>query len=442
VTAGPTNELPPVHEAWLPREHSLHRPRHGKRQLTALVSALVFFATPALMWVFGMRADEIENHKLAAFPTFGDGWGVFTGLDDWAVDNLPFRGGAVNATGWVSETIFGESAPFDQGGGGGAPSGPLPGSPSEEPRGDQTDPTEGQTDGSEQAGFRQVVNGTDGWMYYGSDALSKCRPLQPLPDTISQLTDLRDVVESSGRTFVLVVVPDKTTMVPEHLPGTYPGKDCAVPVTPQLWQQAVSIADAVDMRPRLAAAADRRGQPVYYPQDTHWTSEGALEMIKAVAGEVDPDITDTWKIQLKNQELGVADLPPLIGKEGQNKINNYRLRPDGRYDRVRKNTADLMSPKQYNSKRLTGMINKPTSVLGDSFLVGASGYLPAAFSDLTVQYYRGAEDKPDEAIKTITDSEVVIVEVVERNVAAGAIALLDQGFLAKLGQQLAKHPIR
>jgi hypothetical protein len=37
---------------------------------------------------------------------------------------------------------------------------------------------------------------------------------------------------------------------------------------------------------------------------------------------------------------------------------------------------------------------------------------------------------------------VVIVEVVERNVAAGAIALLDQGFLAKLGQQLAKHPIR
>lgn len=441
MTAGPTNDLPPVHEAWLPREHSLHRPRHGKRQLTALVSALIFFATPALMWVFGMRAGEIENHKLAAFPSITDGWGLFTGLDDWATDNLPFRPGAVDATGWVSETFFGEPAPFDQGGGG-APTGPLPGSPSEEPRQDETDPTEGQTDGSEQAGFRQVVNGEDGWMYYGSDALSKCRPLQPLSTTIEQFVKLRDAIESSGRTFVLVLVPDKTTMVPEYLPDTYPGKDCAAPVTPELWQQSVSIAGAMDMRPRLANAAERSDRPVYYPQDTHWTSEGALEMLKAVANEIDPEITDSWRIQLKDTTNNAADLPPLIGKKGVNEVHNYRLRPDGRYDRVRKNTADLIGPKHYTSKRLTGMITTPAAVLGDSFLVGVSGYLPAAFTDVTVQYYRSAENKPDEAIKTITDSEIVVVEVVERNVAAGAVALLDQGFIDALGQQLAKHPIR
>ncbi|TDV50899.1 alginate O-acetyltransferase AlgX-related protein [Actinophytocola oryzae] len=442
MTAGPTNDLPPVHEAWLPREHSLHRPRHGKRQLTALISALVFFATPAFMWVVGVRADEIENHQLASFPTFADGWGLFTGLDDWATDNLPFRGGAVNTTDWISRTFFGEPAPFDQGGGG-APTGPLPGSPSEdETPQDQTDPTEGQTGESEQAGFRQVVEGTDDWLYYGSDALSKCRPLQPLSETVAQLAKLRQVIESSGRTFVLVVVPDKTTMVPEHLPASYPGKDCAGPITPQLWQQAISVAGAVDMRPRLASAAERYDRPVYYPQDTHWTSEGALEMLKAVATEVEPGVADTWKIQRKDQTVGVADLPPLIGKKGENKITNYRLRPDGRYDRVRKNTADLLTAKSYSSKRLTGMINTPTAVLGDSFLVGASGYLPAAFSDLTVQYYRAAENRPDDTVRTITDSEVVVLEVVERNVAAGAVALLDQGFLDKLGQQLAKHPIR
>ncbi|MFL6119759.1 alginate O-acetyltransferase AlgX-related protein [Actinophytocola sp.] len=442
MTAGPTNELPPVHEAWLPREHSLHRPRHGKRQLTALVSALVFFATPALMWVFGARADEIENHKLAAFPSITDGWGLFTGLDDWATDNLPFRGGAVDATEWISETFFGEPAPFDQGGGG-TPTGPLPGSPAEEePRQDQTDPTEGETDGTGQAGFRQVVNGTDGWMYYGSDAQSKCRPLQPLHQTITQLARLRHVVESSGRTFVLVLVPDKTTMVPEYLPVSYPGKDCAAPVTPQLWQQAVGLAGAVDMRPRLQAAADRYGKPVYYPQDTHWTSEGAIEMLRTIADEIRPGATKTWKVQRKDTSTVQADLPPLIGKKGQNQVVNYRLRPDGRYDRVRKNTTDLLNPRHITSKQLKGMIDQPTAVLGDSFLVGASGYLPAAFSDVTVQYYRGAENRPDDAVRTITDSEVVVLEVVERNVAAGAVAVLDQGFLDKLDQQLVKHPIR
>jgi hypothetical protein len=442
VTAGPTNDLPPVHEAWLPREHSLHRPRHGKRQLTALVSALVFFVTPALMWVFGARADEIENHKLASFPTFADGWGLFTGMDDWATDNLPFRGGAVSATEWISEAFFGEAAPFDQGGGG-APAGPLPGSPSEEPKpSDQTDPTEDGNGGEDQAGVRRVVIGTDGWMYLGQDGSSKCTPVHPLEETVTQFTKLRDAIESSGRTFVLVIVPDKTTMVPEHLPGSYPNKDCAAPVTPELWQQTVGIAGAIDLRPRLESAADRYNKPVYYPQDTHWTSEGALEMLKAVATDVKPGIADTWKIQRKDQTVGVADLPPLIGKKGENQITNYRLRPDGRYDRVRKNTADLLTPKTYNSKKLPGMVNTPTAVLGDSFLVGASGYLPAAFSDLTVQYYRAAENRPDEAVETMTDNEVVVLEVVERNVAAGAVAVLDQGFIDKLSTQLAKHPIR
>jgi alginate O-acetyltransferase complex protein AlgJ len=443
VTAGPTNELPPVHEAWLPKEHSLFRPRHGKRQMTALVSALVFFATPALMWVFGMRASEIENHRLAQFPSIAEGWGLFTGLDDWATDNLPFRESAVDAADWVSHTFFGEPAPFGQGGGG-APTGPLPSAPEEqqdEPA--QTDPTEGSpTEEAPPAGFSQVVEGTDGWLYLGADAYSKCRPLKPLTETVGQLAKLRETVESSGRTFVLVVVPDKTTMVEEYLPDTYAGKDCAASVTPLLWQQSVSIAGALDMRPRLADAASRYDRPVYYPQDTHWTNEGALEMVKGVATEIKPGIATGWKTDVKERTTGTADLPPLMGEKGENKITNYRLRPDGRYDRVRKSTASLEEAKHYESKRLSGMLSQPTAVFGDSFLVAASAYLPAAFSDVTMQYYRSAENRPGDVIKTFTDAEVVVLEVVERNVASGAIAVADQGFINELGKELAKNPIR
>ena len=44
-------------------------------------------------------------------------------------------------------------------------------------------------------------------------------------------------------------------------------------------------------------------------------------------------------------------------------------------------------------------------------------------------------------IDTITDSEVVMVEVVERNIAAGVPEILSQGFIDKLGPELAKHPV-
>ncbi|MFC4854815.1 alginate O-acetyltransferase AlgX-related protein [Actinophytocola glycyrrhizae] len=437
-----TTELPPVHEAWLPREHSLHRPRHGKRQLTALISALVFFATPALMWVFGMRPSEIENHELASFPSAGDGWGLFTGLEPWATDNLVFREEAISAADWVSRTIFGEPPPFDQGGA--TPTGPLPGTPGEQsgkPEPDEDAPVAGPPAGTEQAGFRNVVEGTDGWLYYGSDALSKCHPTKPLAETIAQLAKLRDVVERSGRTFVLVLVPDKTTMVPEYLPDSYPGKECAAPVTPQVWEQAIEVAGGLDMRPRLAAAAERHDRPMYYPLDTHWTSEGALEMVKAVAQEVKPGVAEKWRIQKKDEELVTADLPRLVGRDGDNKVVNYRLKPDGRYDRARDATIDLIEQKHYDAERLQGMVYAPTAVLGDSFLVNASSYLPAAFADLTMQYYRSAQNRPDEVIDTFTDAEIVVFEVVERNIAAGVIDLLDQRFLDQLDEELRKHPV-
>jgi hypothetical protein len=442
VSVGPINELPPVHEAWLPREHSLHRPRHGKRQLTALVSALVFFATPTLMWVFGMRASEIENHKLASFPTFGEGWGVFTNLDEWATDNLVFREGAVQATDWVSRTFFGEAAPFDQGGAT-EPTGPLPGSPSEPAPGDSGPSVPGadQPDGSD-AGFRRVVEGSDGWLYFGTDALAKCHPQVPLDTTMAQLAKLRNVVESSGREFVLVAVPDKTTMVPEHLPATYPGKDCADPVTPDLWRKAVRVAGAIDIRPRLSVAADKLGKPVYYPQDTHWTHEGAIEMVGAVADEVKPGVTDRWRIQAKERYSADADLPPLIGKKGKNNATSYRLRPNGRTDRTEPGANDLQSPLHHESTPLSGQVIAKTLVLGDSFLVAASRYLPAAFADVTMQYYLTAGRAPDQVVDSMVDAKIVVLQVVERNIAAGTPEVLTPAFLEKLSVELAKRPVR
>ena len=434
---GPQGELPPVHEAWLPREHSLHRPRHGRRQVTALSCALVFFAAPTLMWVAGMRPSEIENHDLAGFPSAGDGWAFFTGMDSWSTDNLVFRAGAVQATDWVSRTFFGESAPFDQGGG--APSGPLGGTPSD----DGTEPAPGgaDEDGADQAGYRRVIEGSDGWLYFGKDTLNKCEPAQPLDTTVAALAELRRMVEDSGRKFVFVPVPDKTTMVPDYLPDSYPGKDCADAVTPDLWRKLLRVASGVDIRPRLQGAADRLGHPVYYKLDTHWTHEGALEMVGAIAEEVTAGISERWKLQIQETYSNPADLPPLIGQRGDNTATLYQLKPDGKTNRSGDGTDKLDKPVHRTSNAVRGMVTKPTVVLGDSFLLTSSYYLPGAFSDVTMQYYHSAPQHPDQTIKTMVDSDVVVLQAVERNIAAGAIEVLTQDFLTKAGQELAKHPI-
>lgn len=420
----------------MPREHSLHRPRHGRRQLTALVSALVFFTAPTCMWVFGMRPAELENHKLAAFPSPLDGWGFMTGMDDWATDNLVFREEAIATADWVSRAIFGEPAPFDQGGG--PPAGPLAGTP------DSRGKTETDTPGAEDesAGYRRVIEGSDGWMYLGLDVSNKCQPKQPIDQSVAQLAALRDAVESSGRKFMLVVVPDKTTMVPEHLPDTYPGKKCAREASPELWRQLALQTRAIDMRVPLQAATDVLKRPLYFPLDSHWTDEGALTMVRQLADRLDEDVSSTWKIRAAGTRTAESDLPKLIGKHGENHATNYRLLPDGKTDRTGKHLGDPRKPVHRTSKPIKGMVRQPTVLLGDSFMLPSSAYMSAAFSDITQLYYNTIESDPATVVSTMADNEVVVLEMVERNIAVGMPAMLTPAFIDQLRQELQKRPIR
>lgn len=429
-------ELPAVHEAWLPREHSLHRPRHARRQVTALVCALVFFATPTLLWLFGARAGEIENHKLTSFPSISDGWGMFTSLPTWATDHLVFRAAAIQAADGISRNVFGERAPLDQSGK--PPGGPIPGSPG--PTGDEQGDREDSD--STHPGYRKVIEGKDGWLYFGFDVDAKCEPSRPLRESIRQLNELRSAVTDSGRKFVLTVTPDKTTMVPGNLPDDYPGKECAREATSRLWPQVNRHTQAVDLRPKLRQEADRLGRPVYFRQDTHWTDEGALQMIRALAENLEPGVTSTWTTPETGLRSSVADLTMMLGEPTEKAGMGYALQPDGFVDRTTTGVRNLNRPVHRKSEPTVGTINTPTTVLGDSFTVVSSRYLPAAFSDLRMVHYNLITDEPGTVANTAAESETVVLQIVERSLAAGNAPILDQGFIDRLRTTLAERPVR
>src|SRR3954464_239649 len=124
VPGGTQSKLPPWHEAWLPKAHPLHRPRHGTRQLTAMICACVFFTLPLTALLLGMRPTELENRRLAAFPSPANGWGFFTAFPGWASDYVPFRRAALDVEDGLSRNVFGE--PPNLGHGGTAETGPGP----------------------------------------------------------------------------------------------------------------------------------------------------------------------------------------------------------------------------------------------------------------------------------------------------------------------------
>jgi alginate O-acetyltransferase complex protein AlgJ len=432
----PQQSLPAVHEAWLPREHRLHRPRHGGRQLTALISAVVFFLTPTLLWVFGVRPGQIENHPLAGFPSLASGWNVFTGLPNWATDQLSFRSGAIQADDAISRGIFGEGAPLDQGDVNNV--GPLPAQPPPAPP--KNVPVQpGQP--PNQAGQARVVEGLDGWLYYGFDAEAKCSASHDLTDTLARIDQIRQAVVSSGRKFVFVIAPDKTTMVPQFLPSTYPDKACSQAAEAPTWAR-FDQAGILDLRPALRASEQQAGHPIYPSNDTHWGDEGSLVMTRAIANAIQPDVTQTWQSQPLGPYQNNADLPPLINKQATKTNTLYSLRPDGFVDRAGPSEGDIDKPVYRSASPLEGTVDQRTLIYGDSFIGASSRYLSGAFTNLTMLASFTQKTTQAQALDEFVNARAVVLESVERDVAAGQLTFIDDGFISALQTKLAQNPVR
>lgn len=423
--------LPATPESWLPNEHSLYRPRHSRRQRTALACALVFFLAPALAFVGGVRPQPFENRDLQAFPTPADGWGFFTNFPAWASDHLPLREAGVQAANGVSTGLFGDPPESGRG----TPSGPV----GIDPR-----PPGGRgSDEQRNISYPTMIFGKDDWLYLGADISNKCKPVLELDQVIGALQRLRQVVESSGRRFEVVVAPDKSTAVPEYLPQDYPGEECARTLSERFWNRATREAGVIDLRPELGRTASRVGHLLYGPNDTHWTYEGGLTMTYALAEQLAPGVTSTWEVAPTEMSEWPADLPPLLGKSEQRDMRKYSLAPDGATDRARYLASDFRTPLRLSDTdgSTTGTIPVRTGIIADSFTQFASPFLAAGFQDLVIVHAETIAGNPAEnTARLLADRDVVIVELAERNVAGGKTPLLRDQVIETIGAVLAQHP--
>ena len=138
----------------------------------------------------------------------------------------------------------------------------------------------------------RVVVGRDDWLFYtgemtvedllGRDRLSE-----------AELTDWRRALEGRrawwrerGAEYLLVLVPNKSTVYPEKLPAflraqTRPGK--LDQLLSHLREQKSPV-PLLDLRPALRAA--KAQQIVYWPTDSHWNAEGLAAACDAITARL------------------------------------------------------------------------------------------------------------------------------------------------------------
>jgi hypothetical protein len=389
----------------------------------------VFFCVPLLLLVVGVRAPEFENRKLADFPSIADGFGLFTGLDQWATDHLPLRDKAVLAEDALSRGLFGEPPALGQKR---DAAGPVQ-APVQTPSASDKD-----RDKLRASGFPKVIEGSDDWLYLGYDVLGACLPERPLDDVVNGMKKLREAVESSGRKFILVVAPDKTTMVPEHLPADYVGKACSAEARDNFWKRAVAEAGVLDVRPALRTEAQRLGAPVYSALDTHWTHEAGLTMTRSIAEQVQAGSTATWKVTPGAVVPREGDLSTLLGKSAQFPLQTYDLAPDGQTVQSKAVDKAFRDPLKLPGATGKGVVRTKVGMVADSFTLPAVPYLSGGFADLTVVHSDTAGTDIAKVVSVLADSDVVVFEAVERSLTAGINPMVSDSVVNELKTELAK----
>jgi hypothetical protein len=155
----------------------------------------------------------------------------------------------------------------------------------------------------EEKNARNVLVGTDGWMYASEKRMVE-NFRGALPFTAPELQAWqkllerrRDWLAQRGIKYLFVLAPDKQSIYPEHLPSWL--KDLGGRTKADQFfdhMKAHSTVEVLDLRPVLLAA--RKTQyptPLYLKTDTHWNHLGAYiacqQVVEKLGGNLVPGLT-------------------------------------------------------------------------------------------------------------------------------------------------------
>lgn len=357
---------------------------------------LILLIGPLAGWVAGINVELDENRKLAGMSGFSAenfyNRKFFSAFEEYFNDHFAFRSVLITMKSWVDYYVFKTS--------------PSP----------------------------KVHVGTDGWLYYyrtthGYFKVDDCIPVERerMERIAEQLHLLERMVETSGRKFLFVVAPDKTTIYPEYFGEKRRNLRCSKSHYDLLlyYLQKYPVRNFVRLDEDLIS--EKRGQQIYYKTDTHWNLYGSMIASSSIIRHLEPV---TWReyfpwVNMSEQSYR-GDLSKMIALDISEQtmiIENIDYNADvkevnlGRYmngDRFR----FIASP--HSGRHLL-----PKAIIyRDSFSTRLLPFLKGSFERLDVVWSNNVMTRlTPEPVDDLRNANIVIVEVAEMYLPGFAIDL-------------------
>lgn len=355
------------------------------RRVALILVGILVSAGTVMGAVFG-PASSSGNTKACArdgLVSFADLRDVeyFACVDRLLNERFPFRDALRSATAWVDYYLFQSS--------------PVP----------------------------EVHVGRDRWLNYYHELRdyrkSACSQREEVRDLARKLHELEGVVEASGRQFVFLVAPNKSTIYPEYVGLSRP-LDCGKSVYDLLLEafEEYPVSGFVRVDALLREAKTRH--QVYFEMDTHWNDIGAWLVARAILRRFP---STPWAVLVGEGVVGadqrVGDLARMMGLRVSEQIPKIQIETA----RVYKSEQPPEPPLNIRHTRLTLDVMPDEKVLPraifyrDSFMNTLFKFLQGAFVQIDAYWTEGGPIRlPMEGSESVlTDSSIVLIEVVERN---------------------------
>ena len=245
------------------------------------VAFLAFVTLPLVLWVFGYRTEPdplvgATDVPDLSFENLANG-DYTSAAGAWLTEQSPLRQLGAQVEAWVDVGVFGDSA-----------------SP-------------------------KVAIGRDDWLFYKDslDLQTGCagdsKNFEP-EDIVGTVSLLADVVRASGREFWFTEIPGKSQAYPDKLTNVllelgecskarrtavrelFGGYDWYV----DTW---LGVEDYVATSP---------AQPLYFPQDTHWTTRGGALLTEHLVEAIQPGLWAADELTTEGEDQIIANLAFLL----------------------------------------------------------------------------------------------------------------------------------
>lgn len=250
----------------------------------------------------------------------------------------------------------------------------------------------------------QVILGKDGWLFYEptlADYNGEHLSPEELTRAAARIREIQDAAEAAGMQFLLVIVPNKSTVYPEKMPpwAVYRHGES------NLEKLKSGYLDAQGIHYLALETLSTSGQRIpYYRTDSHWTEEGAAQAADAILKALGRESAYADG-PFAQEGIHTGDLYEMLYPAAKGAEAKVRyMGPELRYKSLRDDRGGNAITIQTVSERGSGGLY----CWRDSFGIALFPYLADSFANAVFSRSQ-AFDVPDD------DYDVLLLEIVERN---------------------------